>query len=543
MAESPKAIHPRRCLACARSGDGRDCLHPLTDLKHLPGNPVMTIAVQTEVGAITPEANQHSLASPMTGNAVDLAHPPSGYQDGDDKGAPGRRTIRRLSWELNPGKAGQLRGQIEAFTQEKRDWLALLLQPGMLRYVAAPRLLRDDFVALGHASPYGLQARHWKLALDDAAALLNRHLCAVLKEVRRAIARHPAFGEAERNYAYWLVADYDRLGGVLLGGAPREANRELKPSAGSSLAANPKATLDRAGCHRVAAYVNRQFRSLQGHWPRIRLSRSILFDANCYSVGRTQSAGTQVLLLMGQEPRQRIALPLKGETRLSGTIRVVMDGDAIEVHAGAEVHRFQDPIPGTIQAIDLGYTEVMTDSGGHRYGQGFGAKLTAYSDQIHDAGQRRGKLRAGMDKARSRKDPKSKAKARHIKKNNLGRTKADQNKAQREATLERDVNAAINQLLRQRRPEVLVSEDLRHAFPSNQGPVWNRRLSSWVRASSRTGSPSRCPREVPVEKPSTRPMARKPVRSVDSWINGIAWATSLSASTAASRGHPTGLRP
>jgi len=380
-----------------------------------------------------------------------------------------------------------LRALIEAFTQEKRDWLALLLQPGMLRYVATPRTLRDDFVELGYCSGYGLQARHWKLALDDAAALLHRHLCAVLKEVRRAIARHPAYGEAERHYAYWLVADYDRLGAVLLGGAPcvaspqAKADRELKSSAGPALAANPKATLDRAGRRRVAAYVHRQFRSLQGHWPRIRLSRSMLFDANCYSVGRTRSAGTQVLLLMGQEPRQRIALPLKGETRISGTIRVVMDGDAIEVHAGAEVHRFQDPIPGTIQAIDLGYTEVMTDSGGHRYGQGFGAKLTACSDQIHDAGQRRGKLRAGMYKARSRKDPKSKAKARHIKKNNLGRTKANRNKARREATLERDVNAAINQLLRQRRPEVLVSEDLRHAFPGNGSPAWNRRLSSWVR--------------------------------------------------------------
>lgn len=61
--------------------------------------------------------------------------------------------------------------------------------------------------------------------------------------------------------------------------------------------------------------------------------------------------------------------------------------------------------------------------------------------------------------------------------------KLNANETRTRATIDCEVNAAFNDLARNKRPENLVVEDLRHAFTFNRPRGTNRRLSAWVKGS------------------------------------------------------------
>ena len=69
-----------------------------------------------------------------------------------------------------------------------------------------------------------------------------------------------------------------------------------------------------------------------------------------------------------------------------------------------------------IIGIDFGYTEVVTDSEGNRYGEGFGKNLTEVSDWLKEKILNRNKLHALQKKYRASKDKSKQKKARNIQK-------------------------------------------------------------------------------------------------------------------------------
>jgi predicted RNA-binding Zn-ribbon protein involved in translation (DUF1610 family) len=48
-------------------------------------------------------------------------------------------------------------------------------------------------------------------------------------------------------------------------------------------------------------------------------------------------------------------------------------------------------------------------------------------------------------------------------------------------SLEKEINTAINELLKNKKPSILITEDLSHTFSYYQPKIVNRRLSSWLR--------------------------------------------------------------
>ena len=104
-------------------------------------------------------------------------------------------------------------------------------------------------------------------------------------------------------------------------------------------------------------YLQRVVRKLRGKNPSVKLARSFCLDADCYTVFEHQ--GVQYIKIMSVVKRERIVIPLKGNTALDGNIRVVLDGDVVYVHK-------QDPleekahVEGSEAYIDFGYSEVAT---------------------------------------------------------------------------------------------------------------------------------------------------------------------------------------
>jgi IS605 OrfB family transposase len=175
-------------------------------------------------------------------------------------------------------------------------------------------------------------------------------------------------------------------------------------------------------------------------------------------------------------PGKRICIPLLGKTPISGTITLVLSEESVDFHIPQELKK-KKPLQAAPEAVDFGYTEVMTDTQGIRYGTQFGRVLTQVSENRHQKMQKRHQLHASEKKRRT-SNPK---KAKSLRKYNLGKQKQNVTAKRFKATLEREINTAINQLIRTKKPSILITEDLRHTFKYDKSKQMNRRLSSWLR--------------------------------------------------------------
>ncbi len=370
------------------------------------------------------------------------------------------RTVRRQAQELNVGKAQALRTLVEAFAAEKRRWLDRFARRDHRYLIGKHRQVRDDAVKAGYVPMTGLQARMWKLALTDAAQTWDKFWQALFVEVRSRVARRADFDPIDRHYAFWLLDGYEQFFACLDG-----------------TAAEPKFSIADSRRTKVASFIRRQVKRLRGRNPMVRTARSAVFDANCYSV--FEEGGTQYVKLMGLEPGKRLVVPLLGQTAITGNIRVVLGDDGVvAVHIGFDLNKPKTAIvTGETVALDMGYTEAFVDTAGKRYGVGLGITITKASDERYATGKARNKLRAVAERA-ARSDP---AKARRIRRNNLGKTKWHRRERKARATIGRIINTGINDVIASRPVGMMVIENLRHTFTMDKLPTWNRRLSAWVR--------------------------------------------------------------
>jgi IS605 OrfB family transposase len=181
---------------------------------------------------------------------------------------------------------------------------------------------------------------------------------------------------------------------------------------------------------------------------------------------------------MSLTPGKRIALPLCGNTPISGTLTLVITGEEVTLHISQELKKTaQHPCKTQVEAVDFGYTEVMTDTQGMRYGTQFGLHLTRASEHLHQKMRKRHKLHA-LDKKMKAACP---ASAKRLGKYNLGKKKHHVTTSRFKATLEREINTAIHQLVKNKKPTIVVTEDLRHPFRYDKYKTANRKLSGWLK--------------------------------------------------------------
>ena len=152
----------------------------------------------------------------------------------------------------------------------------------------------------------------------------------------------------------------------------------------------------------------------------------IVLDPDCYKT--FEFHGQAWIEVMSMQFRRRIAIPLgkHGISRINGNIRLILcDDETIEMHYTLDAKQECDcgrKCGKQEIGLDAGYTEVVTDNHGKRYGEGFGELLTAESDRRKKVYQKRNQLHQIARKAEEKGDQK---KADRIRKNNLGRKKQD----------------------------------------------------------------------------------------------------------------------
>jgi len=365
------------------------------------------------------------------------------------------RTVKRKTLPLNEKKRKSLNDLCSAYTREKQYWLQRFQAWTLQAHLGRPRTLRDEEIKQGYRSLYGLQARHWKLALEDAAETWDKYWQATFVQIRSKISRRKDLSETERHYAYWLLKSYPSFAAMMQGKCP-----------------TPSFPIEDLSRKHLAGYVRRLVKKSKGNSPSIKKGRSFRFDANCYEL--FEHKGRQYIKLMSLTPGKRILIPLLGKTAISGTITLVFSGKQIALHVP---QKFKKKILAktSLEAVDFGYTEVMTDTQGLRYGTQLGATLTKSTENRHQKMQKRHKLHA---LAKKNGNPK---RTKRLQKYNLGKKKHHANTKCLHATLEKEINTAMNQLIDTKKPSLLITEDLRHTFTYDKSKKLNRKLSSWLR--------------------------------------------------------------
>lgn len=366
------------------------------------------------------------------------------------------RTIKRKALPLNKSKLIVIQSLCKAYAKEKNHWLDVLKEWKYHSLLGTPRKIRDQFIHQKYQSKNNLQARHWKLALQDAVETWDKNWKAQFILIRSTIASHFK-QEKERHYAYWLIKGYSQFSEMMQGYVPK-----------------PHFEIDEATCKSVAQYIQRQVKKHRPKKAVVKKAHSVKFDSSCYSV--FEEKGTQYIKIMSLDKGKRITIPLTGTGLIEGNITLVLDDKELFIHASQEIIPSKTP-QGTAEAVDFGYSEVMTDTEGKRYGIQFGSLLTKTSDERHKKMQKRHKLHA-IQKNQTKKCVKKQS---NILKYNLGNRKLNKRTKKAKITLEREINTGINNLIKNKNPSILITEDLSHSFSYNQPKCVNRRLSGWLR--------------------------------------------------------------
>ncbi len=365
------------------------------------------------------------------------------------------RTVKRKAALLNRNKLAAIKSLCRAYSKEKNHWLDILKNWKFQALLGIPQKIRDEFIKKGYQSKNRMQARHWKLALKDAAETWDKNWKAHFISIRSKIASYFS-QDVERRYAYWLIKGYAQFAEMMQGNAPL-----------------PDFKIEKSVCKKIASYVQRQVKKNRPKNPVVKKERSVKFDANCYSV--FEHNGIQYIKIMSLEKGKRIAIPLTGKAAIKGNITLVLDDEELFIHVSEEIIPFQASPEGPIEAVDFGYSEVMTDMHGNRYGTQFGKILTSVSNARHTKMQKRHKLHAIQKQLKIQK------KSSNILRYNLGRKKLNKTAKKTNSSLEKEINTGINDLLENRKPSILITEDLSHLFSYKKSKSVNRKLSSWLR--------------------------------------------------------------
>ena len=343
-------------------------------------------------------------------------------------------------------------------------------------------LLRE----LKEASGPHLQARHWKLALEETSKMAMTHWKSVIAEAKKKLAHTlKRFNDQDRHYACWLLCGVNRQFFELLDGRIPVPNPEVSFDRNYCLSYDRP--LSSKTLRSIAGVVRRTVNKVRRDsvcYPRTKAFHNrIDFDASCYTVRSTEEA--QFLELMSLQPGKRISLRLKGRSKILGTLQLIRDTAgtySLRVYVPQECEE-EKRKTGTVIGIDLGYTEMMATSEQELLGTDLGKYFSAIADKRGKNSEGRNRMHSLFRHLLKKSGKDNLAKAERIRKHNLGRKKQRARYIRDIGVIKTIVNRELNLLFtRKTNPiKTIVVEDLSARMKVHLGKKWNRRLSGWMR--------------------------------------------------------------
>ena len=330
-----------------------------------------------------------------------------------------------------------------------------------------------------------LQARHWKLALEETSKMALTHWKSVIAEAKKELAHTlMRFNDQDRHYAYWLLCGINRQFFELLDGEVPVPNPDVSFDRNYCLGYDRP--LSSKTLHSIAGIVRRTVNRVRRDivcYPRTKAFHNrIDFDSSCYKVRSTEAG--QFLELMSLQPGKRICLRLKGKSKIRGTLQLIRDTGgtySLRVYVPQQCEKKRKI--GAVIGIDLGYTELMTTSEQELLGTDLGEYFSAIADKRGKNSEGRNRMHALFRSLLKKSGKNNLAKAERIRKHNLGRKKQRARYIRDIGVIKIVVNRELNFLFTRKTNPVkaIVVEDLSARMKAHFGKKWNRRLSGWMR--------------------------------------------------------------
>lgn len=380
---------------------------------------------------------------------------------------------RRAATELTNSKRQRLfelgRAMAHAREQYLRDYwaprYAMATVGSPHRLVEARR--RDGWI-VATLSPH-----QNKVALESALGIVRSSWQAARGRVRAIVLTNPGLGRAERDYRLRILDDPVLLQRCL-DGLPVGIASDLAPKT----------------CRRVERRLSRLVRRSRGAFPRTPRRLWFDIDTNLYRAfvrADDRHFHGAWLAITSLEKGHRIAVPLRGsdvatfasrtgrfESRPS--LRIYL-ADTIEFET---VRRVQRRPPGDeVIGVDLGYRSLLVAStGSPESAERYGDDQTNRSSIVDAAAERhrqRQRMRAFERSLRTI----APAKARRLRRRNLGSVRVQRRSIRERRQLRDEANRALNELFARHRLARIVHEAL--GFSSFRlRRVTNRRLARWL---------------------------------------------------------------
>jgi transposase len=367
-----------------------------------------------------------------------------------------KKTIKNYCLNATKSKVAELYELAQRYATVKND---IFLQYGSLKglqYLNYPRKVRDEWVATKYATKFGLQARQWKTAFDEAFANIKTKWSQVEGTTRKSLYNNKSFTEEEKHYAFYLL----KAPALLYKAITFETFKLPVQFEGLAIA-----TL------KVHKYLKSRLRNHFGKKPLQQRTTYFVMDSMMYDLAK-DGKGRLWVGIMGLKPRARIRLLLTSNVapEKGANIKIVLKGNRIELHHMVEIEAKQND-SNKIVAIDKGFTEVIATSSFNRYGLKFNEPLKKESDRLSEKNKKRNKLMALVKKYEEKGNF---VKAETIKNENLGKKKYQHQKLVNKAKLKTFINTALREFFKTEKPAILVQENLN--FTS-----WNKQLSKKVK--------------------------------------------------------------
>ncbi len=378
-----------------------------------------------------------------------------------------KRVVKRYSLPVNLYKWLLLLNILDSYARQKDDFLKQYAGADNINACYSFYAIRKDQVASKFRSPYGLQARQWKLALKDALETIDRYWAALAAGWEKNIYASSSLSKEEKFYLLKVISSRKLLHLFL------QQESELRL---------PKIELSAEKCKRCLRFLKRLLKKTVKRAPRVRIKRSFTAEPETYRVFIHN--GRQYIAFTTKEPGHRVIIPLSGRAKISGQIRIVFDFEKqrIEIHHLVKSRVKNQKPKGKTIGIDLGITEVFTDSDGERWGIKFGPTINHASDKQKEKGKKRNKLYALEKKYREQG---KKHKARSIRRYNLGRKKQKRKHDRSQEELARQVNESISAFLVAKQPKKVIYEDLSQMRGKAKSKKLSRLVAAWIRRTIR----------------------------------------------------------
>jgi len=370
------------------------------------------------------------------------------------------RTVKRESIKLNQVKFEALERIARAFASDKQTHLDFYQNGLNFSEAKNYRVRRNDLKRTDHHASTPLSVHASDLAVKEAFETEKRYWATIAADI------HPRIGsrqwtEEQKHYAFWLLCDEHRFSLLILDRAP----------------INEKTGLTVSERRQVQNYLRRRARPIMKARPQVKIARSFVLDNTLYAV--IDGLRGQGILISSLDKGRRVFIPLKGAGEIRGNIRLVLAPESrqVEIHVsfelGVPINRSKNVVAG-----DVGLTEVLVDDEGNHYGKELGATLKRASGRLNEKGKKRNRLAA---LAKKYDQQGKKAKARNLRRQNLGNKKSRELKRRTKITITNQINRAINEMIKTRAPKIIVTEKLDFRGKAKSKEV-SRRVGYWHRS-------------------------------------------------------------